>query len=453
MADHIEKPVSCPCNPFAKDPAVTSPLQVEPGVESSAVGQGAALATALLWATLYLRLVGFQAFQPRNSELLIGNATGGTLPEIAALTLIAIAGAALIAQLGPSAARMLPLAFVALIGWCLISAGWALDPMASLRRSLVVSVPTALLIIAAQTLGSQRTLSIISLALALVIILDWLAIALVPYSIHLSNDYSEDLIGAWRGYHLHKNEAGEIMAGALLFFVGSCLLRPSVGKLALIGLSAVFLFNTNSRTSISLVVALISLMLLHFVWQRFKMLRALIVITIIPSVALAAIALIDFQAFENYVVSPMAFTGRGQVWRGVLQYVSDHWVLGAGFASFWGIGENSPILRYAESWAAYTGNGHNGYLDMLAQTGFVGCFLTIWAIVVWPAVATWRAWRVRQDLALIAAPLFGFAALHNLLETSIMGFVPGAWSFWVIAAAIVLPLQQEASLQPTADGD
>jgi exopolysaccharide production protein ExoQ len=452
VADHIENSGTGSSPQFAKDRAVTGLLQVESRIESSPSGRTAALAAAMLWATLYVRLVGFQAFQPRNSELLIGNASGGTAVQIAAFSLIAIVGAVLIAQVGLSVVRLLPFAFLALLAWCLISAGWALDPVASLRRSLVVSVPAALLLIAAQTLGSQRSFSIISVALGLVIILDWLAIALVPYSVHLSNDYSEDLIGAWRGYHLHKNDAGEIMAGCLLFFVASSLLRPSVAKLSLIGLSAVFLVNTNSKTSISLVAALISAMLLHFAWQRFRMLRPLILITVIPSVLLAAIALVDFQAVENYMVSPMAFTGRGQVWRGVLEYVSDHWVLGAGFASFWGIGADSPILRYAESWAAHTGNGHNGYLDMLAATGVVGFVLSIWAFVLWPIVAIWRARRIRPDLALIAAPLFGFAALHDLLESSIMGFVPGAWSFWLIATAIMLPLQKESGSEPASEG-
>jgi O-antigen ligase len=241
------------------------------------------------------------------------------------------------------------------------------------------------------------------------------------------------------------------MAGSILLFLAFFLARPSFAKATLIGLCTIFLIQTESKTSMILVAAVASVLLLYFVWQQFKLLRTLILAMLI-SIVLAGIALIDIEAVKTYVISPMAFTGRAQVWRAVLNYVADHWALGAGFASFWGIGPNSPILRYAESWAAYTGNGHNGYLDMLAATGVVGFVLTVWAFVVWPAVATWRAWNVQQDLALIAGPLFAFSALHNLLETSIMSFVPGAWSFWVIATAIVLPLQHTSDVQPTAGG-
>ena len=51
----------------------------------------------------------------------------------------------------------------------------------------------------------------------------------------------------------------------------------------------------------------------------------------------------------------------------LIAYARDHLLFGAGYGSFWGIGDASPMLAYGDTWLANVYEAHDGYLDLLVN--------------------------------------------------------------------------------------
>jgi hypothetical protein len=74
-------------------------------------------------------------------------------------------------------------------------------------------------------------------------------------------------------------------------------------------------------------------------------------------------------AFVQAVNDPRTFTGRVLIWRALMNFIGDHFWLGTGYGSFWNVGDDGPIYRYASGWVTRISEGHNGYLDLACQLG------------------------------------------------------------------------------------
>jgi len=125
----------------------------------------------------------------------------------------------------------------------------------------------------------------------------------------------------------------------------------------------------------------------------------------------------DFIAMFS---DPNALTGRTQIWLPLFKYAQEHWLLGAGYGSFWLIGPTSPIYYYTQNWVAGLGHGHNGYLDLLVQIGLPGLLLAIFALILSPLFKVFSSQTLAPGRAgLIVATIF-FVVCHNMTESSLL---------------------------------
>jgi O-antigen ligase len=93
--------------------------------------------------------------------------------------------------------------------------------------------------------------------------------------------------------------------------------------------------------------------------------------------------------------------------------------LGSGFGSFWNVGPNGPVYRYASDWVVKIEVGHNGFLDLLAQTGIIGLALAIAAGVVIPIYKLLSRTEDNSARGAMLAALLSFSIAHNATETSL----------------------------------
>jgi len=134
---------------------------------------------------------------------------------------------------------------------------------------------------------------------------------------------------------------------------------------------------------------------------------------LIPVAAVAAFYLMTgVVSSEEY-----SFSTRFDAWSIMAQIIKINPVLGLGFANYYWYTPLFHIRGYAVSF-----NSHNNYVDIVAQTGFVGlvCFL----LFLWQV--GWLGWRLREQAPAGFAQAYAYGALGGLAGMVVAGMM-GDW--------------------------
>ncbi len=360
---------------------------------------------------------------------------GDTLRQVVFVALFLAIAATTFTANGIKAFLNVPLALVAVLLWCWASVAWAIVPDVALRRVLFTTIVILGVTYSVNLLSYRAAASILCTWFAAILMLDWLAMPFWPQAVHGLGEIDRALIGNWRGIHDHKNEAGAFCALASLVFIDKWRFgRSTISAPLLTVLSLVFLAMTESKTSAGLLPAAILLGVLMSYGYRNPTLRAAVLAAVGCVALLAAVALWDdlpsvLAFFEN----PASLTGRVQIWPVLLDYAANHLLLGAGYGSFWAIGDASPVYQSGARWLTTISHAHNGYIDLLVQTGLVGVTLAVLGLVVRPAfLLISRPMAVRDSRWLLGSVL-AFCWLHNLLESSLLDRANIVWVTMLIA--------------------
>jgi O-antigen ligase len=112
-----------------------------------------------------------------------------------------------------------------------------------------------------------------------------------------------------------------------------------------------------------------------------------------------------------------SYSTRFDAWSIMAQIVKINPVLGLGFANYYWYTPLFPIRGYAVSF-----NSHNNYMDIVAETGFVGlvCLLLFFGQV------GWLAWRLREQAPTGFAQAYAYGALGGLAGMVVAGMM-GDW--------------------------
>ncbi|CAN5614822.1 hypothetical protein BH10PSE14_BH10PSE14_31490 [soil metagenome] len=340
----------------------------------------------------------------------------------------------------------LPLSIALLLAYCLISVLWALDPAISLRRLILAAVVIWVIFRCVGDLGYARTLLIAEYALIALLLVNYLLVFLTDYGVHPAVPGEESsIVGNWRGILPHKNIAGATCAFTVLFMLFDATRIPKYLRALTIVAALVFLYFTQSKTSEAVLVAAIAAGLLirpyHASYRTFAAVGALIM-------AIIAVQLLSVysEALRTIINDPTALTGRASIWPLLLDYAGDHLWTGAGFGSFWQIGEASPIWALTHGWVAqYASHGHNGYLDLLVTIGLPGLVLAVIALLVWPLARLLLSLSITRGQRSLLLALFVFCACHNLTESSLMNGASTVQIFFVMTIALIYYLSSAGS--------
>jgi O-antigen ligase len=316
--------------------------------------------------------------------------------------------------------KTLPLTVWLMLGWCFASIAWSAAPSISFRRIVLTAMITFSIFALVNRAGVERTKSIVRTLLVALLVCNYITVIVWPsWGIHQEVvDGDPSIIGAWRGIILQKNFAGAACAFTVLYFLFDAANIRAAFRALIITAAVFFLLKTESKTSISLLIISGSMACVSLTYsRRYKL---VILLTIAACGAIGAIAIIQNWVFLiSYFSDGEALTGRGQIWPFLIEYASEHILLGAGYGAFWNIGGAAPILQYTDGWISEIASGHNGYLDILVQTGIPGLLITILATVVSPARRLLLLEGTSPGTRALLFAIITFCVGHNLTESSV----------------------------------
>jgi O-antigen ligase len=237
---------------------------------------------------------------------------------------------------------------------------------------------------------------------------------------HYEFGYHSNVVGNWRGFLIHKNLAGSVTAFTVLIFMFDQRNVPRTIHGFIIFLSLIFLYFTQSKSSIAGVILAILggffLQLIDYA-KHTERHETIIRRVILAALTLPLIAVYFGDQLQRYV-DPYAFTGRMRIWSTLILYARDHFWTGAGFGSFWRVGEASPVFSLDESWVTeLVPAGHNGYLDLMVSIGFPGLVLAVLTLLILPTRRLLSATSIPVPCRSLFFSIIVFYVWHNLAES------------------------------------
>jgi exopolysaccharide production protein ExoQ len=400
------------------------------------------LAQSIFAVFLILIFVGLTPF-PSSESLasgLIATGEGDLTRQISYLVAFVIVVGLAFATRGQMALRAFPVPLAIVLIWCLLSIGWAIAPDIAARRVTLTIILSCCVMFSVDMLGVQRSLQVLRFVLAAILIVNCISLLFIPQAIHLPGELEVELTGDWRGMHGHKNIAGPIAALSALLFYHFGLATRRWSDWILFLMAVVFLVGTESKTAIGFfVLSIVVSTTCRQMYRTESGRRFFIGIFVFALLLTAGLWIFASDTFADLLSDPTQFTGRVAIWQAVLSYVRENPILGAGFGSFWGIGEASPAkaLSPNEKWIEIIPHSHNGYLEILVTTGSIGLFLSVVAFVIIPLKQLLGRNSYDIELRSFLLSVFTFIVFSNLLETIFLSRDLSVWIVFLIFLAVI----------------
>jgi O-antigen ligase len=320
-----------------------------------------------------------------------------------------------------------------LIFWVYASASWSLNPDTTNRRALAAAFTTLFGLYFAASFDGRRMAEIIAITFLFLAAAGFLAAVAYP-KMGVQHDINA---GDWRGLWYEKNQMGAMMVYGALAAMAALLAGSTRRKQMIftIVLCAAMLLMSKSKTSLlALMIGLCGSMLLAT--MRRGPATAVIVVWLGVTVAATA-ALVMWLAPEllfKALGKDPSLTGRTDIWAGLLRQSAKHPLTGYGYGVFWTL-DSVPAnwIRKETGWLVPS--AHNGWLDILAQLGWIGVGLCALALVGPLLVAPFRFRQVRDGYwALVFLAIFLMTTFSESFILERNGIV------WALACAAVTRL-------------
>jgi len=265
----------------------------------------------------------------------------------------------------------------------------------------------------------------------------------------------------WVGLAVHKNNLGQVAMCSGLVSSWQVVQNWSRKKLTLDLLLLVLTLwvlrgskNSHSGTAIvGFAIGVLALLGLQYVKKRRTHAKRIILSGMIGLVLFAPLVYGALEAFQTTPVElvleatnrDMTFTGRTGLWKDLLNNATKNPVLGVGYGAFW-VGHVGYTMYPLDNWSRATpewrpGEGHNGYLDVYVDLGFIGVVLILGLIGIAFAGAL-EDLQNEFELGSLRLILLLSIVVNNLTESSLL---KGTHSLWFVFLLIAVNV-------PTATG-
>jgi exopolysaccharide production protein ExoQ len=412
------------------------------------------IAKACLFSVIMMVYVWYAPAIILNQSLMVdpqinmsSSGEGDSLRQICFLLVFGTLVGTVYLSRGARALLEVPSIFILLLAWCWLSVTWAIEPTIALRRIAFTTILILSLVYAIRMMTYRSIIDVLLLSFVIILLFDWVAVLLCPLAIHQASEADKSLIGNWRGVQNHKNEAGAFCAiSCILFLHETVRLRAYTGVIWSVA-AAGFLYMTQSKTSgVLMIIGLLAGVCAQYGFIHPRIRNTLLGFGIVALVFYLSFADQQIASLVQMLDDPSSLTGRTQIWPVLLDYATDHPLLGAGYGSFWAIGDASPIFVYGSGWLTGVDHAHNGYLDLLVQIGGIGLILAISGLVLRPLyIIFFRSLDSEVSRSLLAA-IFTYVSLHDLLETSILDRAASTWVVMVIMYCLLVNAERHGDL-------
>jgi O-antigen ligase len=315
-----------------------------------------------------------------------------------------------------------------LLIWGLMSSLWAPSAGGTFKQAFSIMnislIATAVCCASWQPWKIETTLRHLTTAMLLASLVVGAAIPAI--GVHNENQF--ELLGSWRGITYQKNGLGQLAAVGIILWSHVWItgrVKPWLGAVG-VALSALLVLLARSSTSLLLGVlsslVLVSMLRtpLHTQGHSSTIWYLLAVVILSPLLAYMVIIgsfnYLDLaQPFGELFGKDATFSGRTDIWGQLFIQIGNHPFLGAGFNSFW-TADNPEALMISKKLMWNVPNGHNGYIDLLNELGFIGFFLLI-TFLVFHFRDCARLSTYNRPAASLHVVLMLYAILANLTET------------------------------------
>lgn len=271
---------------------------------------------------------------------------------------------------------------------------WSIEPAITLRRILrlyiIIAVSIAFASAGWQPRRFENTLRWVlsSLLAASAIFCYW------NPDLAIHHEQSAELVNAWHGITTGKNVLGSLAGCAFILWLHA-LLTGETGRIAAIAnmaLAGLCLIMCRSSTSLmSTVFATFFVILLLRPSGSMRRLMPYVIGFFAVAVLVYALAVLNILPGLSVILTPISmitgkdltFSGRTNIWYILKIHIRQHPLLGTGYEAYWiGPVPSSPSYDMVNQLYFYPTEGHNGYLDVINDLGYVGfaCLLAYFIV-------------------------------------------------------------------------
>lgn len=295
-----------------------------------------------------------------------------------------------------------------------ISAAWSIDPVLTLRRSVLVIASTVFAIYLGERYSMRQLARLLAGAMCLMMLMVISLRVVAPM-------YVIDPAGAWKGLSPHKNAFGAYMGIALVVLLLVRFQRFGVLRYMLVVAAGVLLFVSHSMAAlVGSVLVLAALPLWRSMRSRSER-RVLVCAIAIMALGLAIYVIRkNPDLFFQLVARDPTFTGRTKLWSLVLPAIEKHPLLGYGYGAFWWSGLSGEALNIwiRSRWIPTAAD--NGYLDLVLDAGVLAFPFFLYLLFYSFRMAAEYIRSEYRAIALWPATYLCFFLLDNVFESELL---------------------------------
>ncbi len=354
------------------------------------------------------------------------------------------------------------LAFIVLAGCSIL---WSIDPAVSNRRFLRAA--TMLITAIGFTLVGWRPRRFQSLlrAITMAILVSSIIFIIVDPVDGIHHADQAELKDAWHGITFGKNILGSFASVGVVLWLHAWLAKEATPLAAVCGmaLSAGMLVMTRSAGSLmATAFAVVFLLLLLRSPASMKRYMPYFVSAFATLILIYALAVLRIVPGMEFLLQPitaltgkdLTFTGRTAIWAILNENIVYHPWFGGGYGAYWvGPLPQSPSFEMLTRLYFYPSEGHNGYIDVVNDLGFVGggVLLGFFASYIRQAI---KMMRFDRDQSALYLTLLFRGFLADMSESHWFFALSADWLIMVLAAACLgRELLQQRLDQQTAPVD
>ena len=395
------------------------------------------LAAALIYPLLVTQLLNPTFLHPGDldAQINIEASASNRVNQLFWLALLAVSIATAAVRRTPlltNATALWPLFLY--LAWSTATLSLAADPhVASRRLALQFCIVGSVWLPVVMIGNATRVRRVVLYVLFYIVLLNALAAVVIPRT----------PLG-YAGFFGQKNELGAVTAIGLVTFLASLSARAKADRIvALIGVPLAAFLLVFSRSKTSFILGAVVPGLVYLIWFTARSLRIkpghIVGTGLVFALFVAGIGMgggFSYQDVLKLFFHDATFTGRTEIWSFAWSNIMLKPITGYGFNGFWGVGGGSAALSADNSFVANILQAHNGYLDTLLETGFVGLGI-LGALIAVTLGHCSRLLRGDPANGAFCLAVTLFFVLHNCEESSAFRRFEPTWVVFLIAAAVV----------------
>jgi exopolysaccharide production protein ExoQ len=314
---------------------------------------------------------------------------------------------------------------ILLLGVVCASVFWSIAPDQTARRAVAILFTT----LAGVMLGARYRWAQLAEIVAISYAVLAVCCLLIAIAVPRIGVMSEIFPGAWRGLWSEKNVLGGIMALGFSLFVAAAVLNPR-RWIVWCGFAALALFLVlMSQSKTSLVSLLLGSMAIGFVFivQRGPAVGvASVWLAVTACGLLGAFIFFASDVFFNLLGKDATFTGRTEIWAGIMRQIELRPWTGYGYAAVWSDTSGRGPFAWIVKDAGFTPqHAHNSWLEQWLGMGIIG--LGAWGLFYLQTMTTAVLAVFRHKGAYLTFPFMLIFTLISLTESIALTYNDFRW--------------------------